>query len=110
MKILIFGNGYIGQRCNNAWDDAVLSTKRIQSVEDALEEIQREQPDVVLNAAGVKGKPNVDWCDDHQIETIRGNTVMPLQLADACQQAGVYLLHIGSGCIFYGRSPHPDGA
>ena len=111
MKILIFGKGYMGERCAQAWgDEAVLSDVHINSVEDALNEIHRVKPDVVFNAAGIKGKPNVDWCEDHQIETVRGNTTMPLLLADACQQAGVYLLHMGSGCIFYGDSPHPDKA
>src|SRR3989338_4135814 len=109
MKILIFGRGYLGNRLAEAWkDEAILSDVRITSKEDAFAEFARHQPDVVLNAAGVRGKPNVDWCEDHQLETIRGNTVMPLLLADACKQAGVYLLHIGSGCIFYGDSPHPD--
>lgn len=111
MKILLFGKGYIGERCAQAWgDEAVLSDVIVSSVDDALREIQRVQPDVVFNAAGIKGKPNVDWCDDHPLETIRGNTIMPLLLADACQQAGVYMLHMGSGCIFYGDSPHPDKA
>lgn len=111
MKILIFGKGYMGERCAQAWgEEAVLSEVIVRTVEDALGEIGRVQPDVVFNAAGIKGKPNVDWCEDHQLETIRGNTTMPLLLADACQQAGVYLLHMGSGCIFYGDSPHPDKA
>ena len=110
MKILIFGNGYIGNRCHDAWPDSVLSTVHVSSVKDALDEIRRVEPDAVLNAAGVTGMPNVDWCDDHQLETMRGNTTMPLLLADACAQAGVYLLHMGSGCIFYGDSPHADKA
>lgn len=111
MKILIFGKGYMGERCARAWgEEAVLSDVHVRSVEDALHEISRVQPDVVFNAAGVKGTPNVDWCEDHQLETIRGNTMMPLQLADACQQSRVYLLHMGSGCIFYGDSTHPDKA
>lgn len=111
MKILIFGNGYIGNRCATAWgDDAVLSTVRVNSKEDALSEIRRVNPDAVLNCAGVTGTPNVDWCDAHQMETIRGNVLMPIQLADACQEAGIYLLHMGSGCIFYGDAPHPDKA
>jgi dTDP-4-dehydrorhamnose reductase len=58
----------------------------------------------------VTGKPNVDWCETHPRETVWGNTVGPLVLADACQERGVYLLHIGSGCIYYGASPHPDRA
>ncbi len=111
MKILIFGNGYIGNRCQEVWgDEAVVSFMRITSKHDALEEIRKHQPDVVLNAAGVKGKPNVDWCENHQLETMEGNTLMPIVLAQTCQEAGVYLLHIGSGCIFYGDSPHPDKA
>ncbi|MFC1788210.1 sugar nucleotide-binding protein [Patescibacteria group bacterium] len=108
MKILIFGKGYVGQRCHAAWDESVLSEVRIESKQDALDEITNHQPDAVFNAAGIKGKPNVDWCEDHQIETMRGNTLMPLLLAEACSEAGVYMLHIGSGCIFYGESPHDD--
>lgn len=111
MKILIFGKGYMGERCAQVWgEESVLSDVIVRTVEDALNEIARVQPDVVFNAAGVKGRPNVDWCEDHQLETIRGNTTMPLLLADACQQVGVYMLHMGSGCIFYGDSPHPDKA
>ena len=111
MKILIFGKGYMGERCAKVWgEEAMISDVLVHSVEDALNEMARVQPDVVLNAAGIKGKPNVDWCEDHPLETIRGNTTMPLLLADACQQTGVYLLHMGSGCIFYGDSNHADKA
>lgn len=109
MKILIFGAGYVGNRCKDAWgDEAVLSKVHVSSKEDALAEIVANQPDVVLNCAGVTGVPNVDWCDSHQLETIMGNTLMPIALAAACQEANVYLLHMGSGCIFYGDSPHAD--
>src|SRR3989338_380008 len=101
MKILIFGNGYLGNRCAGVWGkEAEISTRHIASKHDALDEIRRVQPDAVLNAAGVRGKPNVDWCDDHPLETLQGNTLMPLLLAQACQETGVYLLHMGSGCIF----------
>lgn len=111
MKILIFGRGYLGNRLADAWkDEAILSEVRINSKEDALAEFAKHQPDVVLNAAGVRGKPNVDWCEDHQMETMRGNAILPMILADACAEAGVYLLHMGSGCIFYGDSPHEDRA
>lgn len=109
MKILIFGHGYVGNRCKDAWgDDAVLSDVRVLSKDDAAREIERVRPDAVLNAGGVTGKPNVDWCDAHPLETVMGNTLMPIAVAAACQDKGVYFLHIGSGCIFYGDAPHPD--
>lgn len=111
MKILIIGNGYIGQRCADAWaGEAVLADKHIHTHEDVLELLDIHKPDAVLNAAGVRGKPNVDWCESHQLETIVGNTKLPILVAEACQERSVYLLHIGSGCIFYGDSPHPDKA
>lgn len=110
MKILIIGNGYIGGRCKDVWaNKAILSEARIQKAEDVLELLEKYQPDAVLNAAGKKGQPNVDWCETHQMETIEGNVKLPIMIAQACQQKGIYLLHIGSGCIFYGESPDPKG-
>lgn len=109
MKILIIGNGYIGNRCKETWgDEAILSDKRVETKEDVLALLEEHKPDAVLNAAGIVGKPNVDWCESHPLETILGNTKLPITIAEACQEKSVYLLHMGTGCIFYGDSPHPD--
>lgn len=109
MNILIIGNGFVGKRCADAWSDATLIDTRVNSVQEVLALIDTHQPDVILNAAGVRGKPNVDWCETHQLETIAGNVTLPIMIAEACQSRGIYLLHIGSGCIFYGESPDPKG-
>ena len=108
-KILIIGNGFLGKRCAAAWPEAILSDKIIASVKDLEDLIDEYKPDSILNAAGVVGKPNVDWCETHQLETITGNTVLPIMIAEACQKKNVYLLHIGTGCIFYGYSADPKG-
>ncbi len=109
MNILIIGSkGYVGTRCLKAWKTAIADDAKITTTQDVLDLLEKHKPDVVLNAAGVRGKPNVDWCETHQMETIIGNTKLPIMIAEACQQKGIYLLHIGSGCIFYGDSPHPD--
>lgn len=110
MKILIIGKGYVGTRCAESWkDEVVVADKRVHAPEDVLALLDEHKPDAVLNAAGVRGKPNVDWCETHQLETIVGNTKLPIMIAEACQARGVYLLHIGSGCVFYGASPDPAG-
>jgi UDP-glucose 4,6-dehydratase len=109
MKILIIGAGWLGRRCAESWPDAVLSDKIIEKTEDVLALLGEHKPDAVLNAAGIVGKPNVDWCETNQAETIKGNTILPLIIAEACQKRGTYLLHIGTGCIFYGQSPDPRG-
>lgn len=111
MKILIIGKGYIGERCANAWgSEAVLTNKLVSTKEEVIALIDEHHPDAVFNAAGVRGRPNVDWCENNQLETILGNTKLPIIIAEACQERNVYLLHIGSGCIFYGDSPHADKA
>lgn len=108
-KILIIGNGFLGKKCAEAWSNAILSDKKISSVQDVEDLLDEHKPDSVLNAAGVVGKPNVDWCETHQMETILGNTVLPIMIAEACQNKGVYLLHMGTGCIYYGYSSDPNG-
>ncbi len=109
MKILIIGNGYLGKRCFQSWPDAIMADKKVHTIEDVLDLLKKHKPDVVLNAAGVVGKPNVDWCENHQIETIKGNTILPIIIAEACQKENIYLLHMGTGCIFYGESPSKGG-
>lgn len=109
MNILIFGNGFIAHCCKEAWgEEAIITDRKIYTIDEAEEEIKKHNPDAVVNAAGVTGRPNVDWCEDHPRESMLGNVLMPIALAEACQREGKYVLHMGSGCIFYGDSPHPD--
>lgn len=108
-RILIFGPGFIGTKLSEVLPNAVLSTARIDDVEQVNEALDEHTPEAVINCAGKTGSPNVDWCESHKTETFRSNVIGPLVLAEACQLAGTYLLHIGSGCIFYGPSPDPKG-
>lgn len=77
---------------------------------DSISEIvNRYQPDTIINCIGKTGKPNVDWCETHQFETVEANLTFPTLLADICYKQGVHLVHIGSGCINYGGSPRSIG-
>ena len=109
MKILIIGKGYLGNRCHESWSNSILTDKKINNLQDVLDLIKEYKPDCILNSAGIVGKPNVDWCETNQLETIKGNTILPIIIAEACQKKNIYLLHIGTGCIFYGDSPSDGG-
>jgi len=109
-RILVFGaKGWVGQKMLEAWSEAIPSYVRIEDKEAVLAELDKHKPDAVMNAAGRKGIPNVDWCETHQFETIRDNTIAPLILAEACRERNIYLLHLGTGCVYYGQSPDPRG-
>lgn len=60
------------------------------------------ETEFVINAAGFVVRPSVDLCEDHKCETLMGNTVFPTQLAAVCEEAGIPLLHISTGCMFNG--------
>jgi dTDP-4-dehydrorhamnose reductase len=108
-ELVILGAGFIGHRLASALAGSALLTVDITDPSDLARAFLQHKPKVVINAAGKTGKPNVDWCETHQAETSRSNVIGPLRVAEAAAAAGAYLLHIGSGCIFYGPCPYHEG-
>ncbi|NQU77596.1 sugar nucleotide-binding protein [Candidatus Falkowbacteria bacterium] len=102
MKYLIIGNGYLGQQFKKYFSNSVMSEVRIKEEKDVLGEIERVKPDWVLNCAGVTGRPNIDWCEEHKQETFEGNVLLPLMIARACEKKNVKMMHLGSGCVYSG--------
>lgn len=109
MKILIFGNGYIAARMAQTWPEALITDTRVDDKAAVLRALDEHQPTVVVNTAGKAGKPTTDWCETHPAETFRSNTLGAIVLAEACQERGLHLTHLSTGCIFYGPSPDPKG-
>lgn len=107
--ILIFGNGYLANRLATLIPNTIIHPARIDDKAAALKALEEHSPLAVINAAGRNGVPNVDWCETHQVETYRANTIGPMILAEACQEKNIYLVQLSSGCIFYGTSPDPQG-
>jgi 3,5-epimerase/4-reductase len=109
MTVVIFGAGFLGKRFAEDLEGAILSTVDVTDREAIARELRSLRADAVINCAGKTGTPNVDWCESHPFETHRSNVVGALVLAEECAKAGAYMLHMGSGCIFYGPSPSPGG-
>ena len=109
MTTVVFGAGFLGQRFARELPDATLSHVDVTDRDAVAGAIREARADVVINAAGKTGRPNVDWCETHREDTWRSNVLGALVLAEACEVAGAFLLHVGSGCVFYGPSPRPGG-
>jgi dTDP-4-dehydrorhamnose reductase len=109
MTTLIVGAGYLGNRLAAEVPGAELARVDITDGAAVGALLDAGRPGAVVNCAGKTGRPNVDWCEEHQEETYRANVIGPLVLAEQCRKRGVYLLHMGSGCVFYGPSPLPGG-
>jgi len=110
VKILVLGNGYLGNRIASylgKQHDVVLAMSRIYTTRDVPICIRR--PDVVINAIGRTGSPNVDWCETHKEETYDANVTVPMAVATACKAREIPVLHLSSGCVFYGEAPDKRG-
>ncbi len=117
MILLLGGTGYVGQAFEAAlrargWNHAVLSRSRLDYTRfDALFNYLKEhRPELVINAAGFTGKPNVDACETARAETLAGNTLLPQTIAQACAALDIPWGHVSSGCIFSGGKIVEGGA
>merc|ERR1711991_1081599 len=72
-------------------------------------EIEKYKPTHVLNAAGVTGRPNVDWSETNKQETLRTNVIGTLTIADICQTKNIHHLLYATGCIFEYDDTHTIG-
>jgi len=107
MKIYLFGHtGYIGgaieQHFRDKGDDVQTIRVDITDLQQVREALKGVEGQIVINAAGKTGKPNVDWCEDHRLETAQVNITGAINVAQVASEQGNYVIHIGSGCIFSG--------
>jgi 3,5-epimerase/4-reductase len=101
MNIKVIGNGFIASHLPYERIE-----DRIWNANDACEAILGEETDVVVNCIGRCGNPNVDQCESIKEETNFANTILPIMLANICAENDIRFVHVGSGCIFSGESPH----
>eukprot|EP00123_Amoebidium_parasiticum_P016353 comp23401_c5_seq1/m.38825 comp23401_c5_seq1/g.38825 ORF comp23401_c5_seq1/g.38825 comp23401_c5_seq1/m.38825 type:complete len:293 (-) comp23401_c5_seq1:146-1024(-) len=102
---LVFGStGYLGtiicQLLEEHGKSYVRAKSHLENVLDVVSELDAVKPKHVLHAAGLTGRPNVDWCEDHKLETVRVNVFGTLSLADACYKRGIHMTYYATGCIY----------
>jgi dTDP-4-dehydrorhamnose reductase len=69
-------------------------------MKDMSLQIKEYNPEIVINTVGKTGRPNIDWCEENREETFFSNVTVPTLMAEACTNADVRMVHIGSGCIY----------
>ncbi|VFQ60432.1 unnamed protein product [Cuscuta campestris] len=115
LKFLIYGKrgwigGLLGKLCQQGKIAYEYGSGRLQDRRSLMSDVARVRPTHVFNAAGVTGRPNVDWCETHRVETIRANVVGTLTLADVCREEGLLMMNFATGCIFEYDENHPMGS
>ena len=80
-----------------------------ERLEHAERDIERVKPTHIINAAGITGRPNVDWCETHKREVIQTNVAATLHMIDVAKRAGVHVTNFATGCIYTYDDDHPVG-
>lgn len=110
---LIFGasTGWVGKQLADLLQKqnhtAIAATSRLENRESIIKEVEQYKPNFIINAAGITGRPNVDWCETHKDETMRANLWGPLNVASIAHQYGIHFTNISTGCIYTYDAAHP---
>ena len=111
MKILIAGkNGQLGKQLQKqAPSDATVialgrETLDIADKDQVFAILRQEQPDVVINAAAYTA---VDKAESEVEQAHAINAYGPENLALACREYGIRLIHVSTDFVFDGRQSHP---
>ncbi|MED6118189.1 Rhm1p [Stylosanthes scabra] len=115
LKFLIYGRtgwigGLLGKLCEKQGISYEYGKGRLEDRSSLVADIQNIKPTHIFNAAGVTGRPNVDWCETHKTETIRTNVAGTLTLADVSREHGLLMINYATGCIFEYDEAHPLGS
>jgi len=111
--ILVFGGktGWVGQKVVHSFQETghtvIHSESRLEDAQGIEEEIKRHKPDRIFNAAGITGKPNVDWCESNKVTTFNGNVLGPKVLADVARKYNIHVTQISTGCLYEYNEAHP---
>jgi len=114
-RYLVFGGqtGWIGQKLVDLLreqnKEVFVAQSRLENIQDVQKELDTIKPTHVLNAAGLTGRPNVDWCEDHKDEVIRVNVIGTLGLLDSCETRKIHCTNFATGCIYTYDTAHPVG-
>jgi dTDP-4-dehydrorhamnose reductase len=102
--LIIGRTGYLG---NHIYLELIKQNKKVNYIDNRLHDINGiktqlflYKPKFVINAAGLTGSPNIDWCDDNKELTIETNVTYQLTLCHICRELNIHLTIFGSGGIF----------
>ena len=116
MRVLVFGHiGWIGSQLvdllkTSSNVELILSNARLDDYGSLIHEFNRSSGVThCLLAAGLTGRPNVDWCEDNKRQVIRVNVIGTSIVADLCNRRGIHLTFLSTGCIYEYDERHPIG-
>lgn len=101
--VVLGHTGYIGKNILKHVPKSIGLDVRLENIPDLRKYFNTLKPKNVICAAGISGKPTIDWCESHKCETIFTNVTCQLNLIHLCKEMGIHLTIIGSGAVYDGN-------
>ena len=109
MILLLGSTGYVGQafatELRRRGHSFIPLTRKAINYSDfnlLFDYVRHMKPRFIINAAGYRGRPNVDACEEAREETLFANTLLPQTIARVCSMTDTPWGHVSSGCIYRG--------
>jgi hypothetical protein len=101
--LVLGSSGFLGQNCMKYLNDKkVLGCNlRLSDHEGLRNIIKKSKVKYVICAAGIGGRPTVEWCETNEHETYMVNFLEVLNLMEICKD--VHLTIFGSGYVYKGE-------
>ena len=100
-KYLILGSsGYLGSYLTKYIHDYLAIDNRLCDLDGIKRHIIKSGCQYVICAAGISGRPTIEWCETHERETFEVNYLDILALMKLCDECNVHLTIFGSGLVY----------
>ena len=103
---LVGSNGFLGSITMNFLEqnnkNFVVINDRLDNYEIIKGKLLLYKPKYVICAAGISGKPTVEWCETNKYQTYKTNVLDTLNLIEICKDLNIHITVYGSGGIFNG--------
>ncbi len=113
MHALVLGRGFLGtrihRRLNNeeGFSSDIFSRKEfdytnLNVLYGKISAGWVEMPDVIINASGYTGVPNIDAAEDDRESCWYNNVMVPITICKVADMLRIPMVHVSSGCIYTG--------
>ncbi len=115
VTFLIYGKtgwigGMLGRLLRENKEVYFYGSARLHDRSVIKDDIARCRPTHILNAAGITGRPNVDWCETHKREVVKTNVLGTINLIDIAHTHGIHVTNFATGCIYTYNKDHLLGS
>jgi UDP-glucose 4,6-dehydratase len=109
MILLLGASGYVGQvfsselrRRRRSFIPLTRQAIDYTSFDLLFDYVRKVKPEFIINAAGYRGRPNVDACELAREEVLCANALLPQTIARVCLLTNTPWGHVSSGSIYVG--------